>query len=78
MFAHEGISRSRIGDIAAEAGIPVSTIYEYYASKEELAYAVPQQTLLAFFEEYAAAVVTRRTAYARLRFYLWFAADFAR
>lgn len=78
IFARDGISRSRIGDIAAEAGMPVSTIYEYYSSKEELAYAVPTATLARFFSEYAEAVRGKVTAHERLRLYLWLAADFAR
>jgi AcrR family transcriptional regulator len=78
VFARDGIARARVGDIAAAAGIPVSTIYEYYASKEELAYSVPHQTMVAFLEEYASAVKAERTAFGRLRLYLWLAADFAR
>lgn len=78
VFAREGISRSRIGDIADEAGMPISTIYEYYDSKEELAYAVPAASLLRFFEEYAQAVRAKETARERLQLYLWLAADFAR
>ena len=78
VFARDGIARSRIGDIAAEAGMPVSTIYEYYASKEELAYAVPQATLETFFEEFRESVFAKPTAYERLRTYLLLSADFAR
>ena len=78
VFARDGIARSRIGDIAADAGMPVSTIYEYYASKEELAYAVPQATLATFFEEFRKSVFAKDTAYDRLRSYLLLSADFAR
>lgn len=78
VFARDGISRARIGDIAAEAGMPVSTIYEYYASKEELAYAVPASRLADFFREYAEAARDEVTASERLRLYLTLAADFAR
>lgn len=78
IFARDGISRSRIGDIASEAGMPVSTIYEYYDSKEELAYVVPMSTMAAFFSEYSAAIENLATARERLRMYLWLAADFAR
>ena len=58
--------------------MPVSTIYEYYASKEELSYAVPQSSLVKFFEEFRDTVVEENTAYDRLRCYLLLAADFAR
>ena len=78
VFARDGIARSRIGDIAAEAGMPVSTIYEYYASKEDLAHAVPQATLSTFFEEVLDTVFEKKTTYDRLRSYLLLSADFAR
>src|SRR6202795_1630888 len=44
VFARDGLSRSRIQDIAAEAGMPVSTLYEYCSSKEELAYLIPMRS----------------------------------
>lgn len=78
IFARDGISRSRIGDIAAEAGMAVSTLYEYYPSKEELAYAVPLHSFGAFYVEYAEAVAGKKTWNERLRLYLWLAVDFAR
>jgi hypothetical protein len=78
VFARDGISRTRIGDIASEAGIPVSTLYQYYASKEEIAHAVPIANFAQFFQEYAVEVSDKHTANDRLRLYLWLAADFAR
>ena len=78
VFARDGISRARIGDIASEAGMPVSSIYEYYPGKEELAYAVPLNLFGQFYSEYAKAVAEKDTAQERLRLYLWLAADFAR
>jgi len=78
VFARDGISRARIGDIASEAGMSVSSIYDYYPSKEDLAYAVPEAHLTRFFLEYAEAVAEKKTASERLRLYLWLAADFAR
>lgn len=78
VFARDGISRARIGDVAAEAGIPISTLYEYYSSKEELAYAVPIAHLVRFYAEYAKASKDKETAYDRLWLYLWLSADFAR
>lgn len=78
VFARDGISRARIGDIASEAGMPVSSIYEYFPSKEDLAYAVPTAHLARFYTEYAEAVANKHTARERLRIYLWLAADFAR
>lgn len=78
VFARDGISRARIGDIASEAGMPASSIYEYYPSKEELAYAVPTSHLVHFFSEYRNGAIEKKTARDRLAFYLWLAADFAR
>lgn len=78
VFARDGISRARIGDIASEAGMPVSSIYEYFPSKEDLAYAVPTAHLARFYTEYAEAAADKHTSYERLRLYLWLAADFAR
>lgn len=78
VFARDGISRSRIGDIASEAGMPVSTIYEYYPGKEELAYAVPLAHFGRFYAEFAEAVAEKRNWRDRLRLYLWLAVDFAR
>lgn len=78
VFARDGISRARLADIAAEAGVPVSSIYEYFPSKEDIAYAVPRIHLARFYEEYAATAAASLTARDRLRHYLWLACDFAR
>jgi AcrR family transcriptional regulator len=78
VFARDGISRSRIADIAAEAGISTSTLYEYYKSKEDLAYDLPRNHLAEFFEEYRQAVADKTGARERLVLYLTMSADFAR
>ncbi|MBB3359994.1 MULTISPECIES: TetR/AcrR family transcriptional regulator [unclassified Novosphingobium] len=78
VFARDGISRSRIADIAAEAGISTSTLYEYYKSKEDLAYDLPNSHLVSFFQEYRAAVVGKTSAREKLLLYLSMSADFAR
>ena len=78
VFARDGISRSRIADIAAEAGISTSTLYEYYKSKEDLAYDLPRNHLADFFEEYRQAVAGKSGARERLTLYLTMTADFAR
>jgi AcrR family transcriptional regulator len=78
VFARKGIARARIADVAAEAGIPVSSIYEYYASKEELAYAVPIAHVGQFSGEFVEKAGSTRTSRERLRLYLWLSADFAR
>ena len=78
VFARDGVSRSRIADIAAEAGISTSTLYEYYKSKEDLAYEVPLSHLASFFNKYRAAVYDRRSARDRILLYLSMLTDFVR
>ena len=78
VFARDGISRSRIADIAAEAGISTSTLYEYYKSKEDLAYDVPLSHLADFFELYQQAAQGKTSAKDRLLLYLAMSADYAR
>lgn len=78
VFARDGISRSRIADIAAEAGISTSNLYEYYRSKEDLAYDVPLSHLATFFEDYREAVAGKTSARERLLLYFSMSADYAR
>lgn len=78
VFARDGISRSRIADIAAEAGISTSTLYEYYRSKEDLAYDVPMSHLAEFYAQYRKAVADKSGARERLQLYLSMTADYAR
>jgi AcrR family transcriptional regulator len=78
VFARDGISRSRIADIAAEAGISTSNLYEYYKNKEDLAYDVPLSHLASFFEGYQVAVAGKHSAHDRLLLYLSMSADYAR
>lgn len=78
IFARDGISRSRIADIAAEAGISTSNLYEYYRSKEDLAYDVPLSHLATFFEDYRSAVIGKTSARDRLMLYFSMSADYAR
>lgn len=78
VFGRDGVSRSRIADIAAEAGISASTLYQYHDNKEDIAYAVPAAYLSNFYEEFAALVEGKRGGRERLRLYLVSIADFAR
>lgn len=78
VFARDGISRTRIADIAAEAGISTSTLYEYYKSKEDLAYDVPMSHLAEFFGLYHEAAASKESAKERLKLYLTMSADYAR
>ena len=45
MFTRDGIAKAQMIDIAAEAGVSVSSIYDYCPSKEDLAYEVPIRRL---------------------------------
>lgn len=78
VFARDGVGRARIADIAAEAGVPLSSVYSYYASKEEIAYAVPVARMTEFFAEFAEKATPMATTFDRLHLFLWLTADFAR
>ena len=78
VFSREGIARARIADIAAEAGMPLSSLYEYYPSKEAVAYAVPVTQLASFFIEYSERARDTQTMRERLRLFLWLSADYGR
>ena len=40
VFAEKGYASTRVADIAVRAGVGKGTVYEYFASKEELLFAV--------------------------------------
>ncbi len=78
VFARDGIANAKMGDIAAEADAPVSSIYDYYSSKQELAYEIPIQRLSQFYAEFLATAPLQPTMRARLHLFLTMAADYAR
>lgn len=78
VFARDGIARARIADIATQAGVPLSSVYDYYSSKEDLAYAVPATRMGTFYAEFLERARRVKTANERLYLYLWLTADFAR
>ena len=78
VFARDGVSRSKIGDIAAEAGMSTSSLYEYFPSKDHIAHVVPINHWTQFYGEYAEAARDLESSYDRLREFLWLNADFAR
>ena len=77
IFARDGIAKAKMADVAAEAGIPVSSIYDYYPSKEDLAYAIPIQRLTAFYAEFLAEAPLLATMRERLHLFLSMATDYA-
>jgi AcrR family transcriptional regulator len=78
VFARDGIAKAKMADVAAEAGISVSSIYDYYPSKEDLAYEIPIQRLAQFYAEFLAQAPQRVTMRERLQLFLLMAADYAR
>lgn len=56
VFAEKGLHRTRIQDIAVASGVPPSSIYDYFPSKEDLLYAVPEMQFAEFFGELRQAV----------------------
>jgi AcrR family transcriptional regulator len=78
VFARDGIAGARISDIAAEAGVPPASIYDYFPGKQDLAYAVPIVHQTKFFGEFAVHAEGFVTSRERLAHYLWLTADYAR
>jgi AcrR family transcriptional regulator len=78
VFARDGVARARIADIAAEAGVPLSSVYDYYGSKEDIAYAVPITEMSEFISEFHAKALKMETAADRLYLFMWLSVDFAR
>src|SRR5258708_30826238 len=75
VFARDGIARARIVDVAAEAGVPLSSVYDYYPSKEELAYALPISRMGEFYGDFAEKARRPNPAKERLHLFLWLTAD---
>jgi AcrR family transcriptional regulator len=78
VFAREGVARARINDIAAEAGVPSASIYDYFDTKEELAYAVPIRQQTEFFSEFERQARDLVSARECLVHFLWLTTDYAR
>jgi AcrR family transcriptional regulator len=78
VFARDGIAKARMADIAAEAGIAVSSIYDYFPTKEALAYEIPIQQLAQLYAEFEVRAAALSTMRERLRLFLTMTADHAR
>jgi AcrR family transcriptional regulator len=78
IFARDGIAKAKLADVAAEAGIAVSSIYDYYPSKEDLAYEIPIRRLAQFYAEFLGQAISLGTMRERLRIFLTMATDYAR
>jgi AcrR family transcriptional regulator len=77
VFSREGIARARIGDIATAAGVPLSSVYDYFADKEAVAYALPFAHITRFFEEFVPKANEQQTAHARLRLFMTLTIEYA-
>jgi AcrR family transcriptional regulator len=78
VFARDGIAKAKMADIADEAGMSVSSIYDYYPSKEDLAYEIPIRRLAQFYAEFLAQAPSLATMRERLHLFLSMATDYAR
>ena len=78
VFARDGIAKAKMADIAAEAGMSVSSIYDYYPSKEDLAYEIPIRRLAQFYAEFLEQAPSLATMRERLHLFLSMATDYAR
>ncbi len=78
VFARDGIAKAKMADIAAEAGMSASSIYDYYQSKEDLAYEIPIRRLAQFYAEFLQHAPSLDTMRERLHLFLSMATDYAR
>lgn len=78
IFARDGIAKAKMADVAAEAGIAVSSIYDYYPSKEALAYEIPTQRLAQLYAAFLDQALPLPTMRARLGLFLTMTAEHAR
>jgi len=51
IFAEKGFQNATISEISKEAGVSEATIYEYFGTKEELLFAIPEKVSNESFEE---------------------------
>lgn len=77
IIARDGIAATRIADVAAEASITSSSVYDFYSNKEELAYSISADNMSLFYGELAEAFETIDSAKERLMHYMWLTVDFA-
>jgi AcrR family transcriptional regulator len=67
VFARDGVQRSRMGDIAREAGVAVGTIYNHFADRDALVHALLEARRKALYAGIDAALADRsQTFEARL------------
>jgi AcrR family transcriptional regulator len=67
VFARDGYHTSRVGDVAAEAGVAHGLVYHYFASKEALLEAVFDRTWGDLLEAWRAVELSSESAREQLR-----------
>src|ERR1700722_2151201 len=77
VFARDGSAKAKMADIADEAGMSVSSIYDYYPSKEDLAYEIPIRRFAQFYAEFLELAPSLATMRERLHLFLSMATAYA-
>ncbi len=67
VFGEQGVTRARMADIARLAGVPTSSIYDYFGSKEALLYEVPRANFEELYAEADARLAGLDSCEAQLR-----------
>ena len=67
VFARQGYWRSRVSDIAREAGIAAGTIYLYFATKEDILATLFREKMAEFVSVVWRAIAEERDAVAKMR-----------
>jgi TetR/AcrR family fatty acid metabolism transcriptional regulator len=67
IFAEKSFQEATISEISKEAGVSEATIYEYFGTKEDLLFAIPEKISNETFEESEAALEFIKGAEARIR-----------
>lgn len=68
LFGKHGISRTSLTGVAKLAGVPLSSLYDYFKDKQDLVAAVPEANYLALYQQLTASASSRaRGPRSRLR-----------
>ncbi len=76
VFAQKGYQEATISDVAREAGLSDTTIYEYFSTKEELLFSIPVATTRKFKELIEFNLKSVRDAGSRIRAFIYFTISF--
>jgi TetR/AcrR family transcriptional regulator, fatty acid metabolism regulator protein len=76
VFAQKGYQEATISDVAREASLSDTTIYEYFSTKEELLFSIPIATTRKFKELIEFNLKSVRDAGSRIRAFIYFTISF--